>query len=80
MFSPTYEGPLAVFDDLYGKGASAVGYRRGEIITAADLMYSMLMASACESAGILAYHVGGQSIANFIDMTAVIKRCISESR
>ena len=64
----TYEAPLAVFDDLYGKGASAVGYTRGEVITATDLMYSMLMASACESAGILAYHVGGQSIANFIDM------------
>lgn len=64
----TYEAPLAVFDDLYGKGASAVGYSRGELIVATDLMYSMIMASACESAGILAYNVGGQSIANFIDM------------
>lgn len=64
----TYEAPLAVFDDLYGKGASAVGYSRGELIVATDLMYSMLLASACESAGILAYNVGGQSIANFIDM------------
>ncbi|MBQ3162243.1 MAG: D-alanyl-D-alanine carboxypeptidase [Oscillospiraceae bacterium] len=62
------EAPLAVFDDLYGKNPSSVGYSRGEVITARDLMYSMLMASACESAGILAYHVGGESIPNFIDM------------
>ncbi len=62
------EAPLAVFDDLYGKNPSSVGYSRGEIITANDLMYSMLMASACESAGILAYHVGGDSIPNFVDM------------
>lgn len=62
------EAPLVVFDDLYGKNPSSVGYSRGEVITARDLMYSMLMASACESAGILAYHVGGESIPNFIDM------------
>ncbi|MBQ8826295.1 MAG: D-alanyl-D-alanine carboxypeptidase [Oscillospiraceae bacterium] len=63
-----YEAPLAVFDDLYGKGASAIGYSRGEIATANDLMYSMLIYSACESAGILAYHVGGESIPNFVSM------------
>lgn len=63
-----YEAPLVVFDDLYGKGASAVGYSRGEIATVTDLMYSMLMYSACESAGILAYNVGGESIPNFINM------------
>lgn len=64
----SYTAPLAVFDDLYGKGASSVGYSRGEVITATDLMYSMLMSSACESAGILAYCVGGDSIQNFVDM------------
>lgn len=64
----SYTAPLAVFDDLYGKGASSVGYTRGEIITATDLMYSMIMASACESADILAYYVGGESMQNFVDM------------
>lgn len=63
-----YEAPLAVFDDLYGKNPSAVGYSRGEIISVNDLMYSMLMYSACESAGILAYNVGGDSMPNFVDM------------
>lgn len=63
-----YEAPLVVFDELYGTGASVVGYARGEIITASDLMYTLLMYSACESAGILAYNVGGGSIPNFVDM------------
>lgn len=64
----TFEAPLVVFDELYGRGASAVGYSRGEIATVSDLMYSMLMYSACESAGILAYNVGGESIPNFVSM------------
>jgi len=63
-----FKAPLVVFDELYGQGASSVGYSNGEEISVNDLMYSMLMASACESAGILAYNVGGNSIPNFIDM------------
>lgn len=63
-----YEAPLVVFDDLYLTGALTLGYCYGEVITAKDLMYSMLVYSACESAGILAYNVGGDSIQNFVDM------------
>ncbi len=68
IYNTSYEAPLVVFDELYGMGASSVGYSRGEIATVADYMYSMLMYSACESAGILAYNVGGNSIPNFISM------------
>ncbi|MBQ8786671.1 MAG: hypothetical protein IJZ61_03450, partial [Oscillospiraceae bacterium] len=28
-----FEAPLVVFDDLYGKNPSSVGYSRGEVIT-----------------------------------------------
>lgn len=63
-----YEAPLVVFDELYGQNPSSVGLSRGEITSAKDLMYSMLMKSACESAGILAYYVGGESMSNFVDM------------
>lgn len=63
-----FEAPLAVFDDLYNTGALTVGYSRGETISVKDLMYSMLIYSACESAGILAYNVGGGSIPNFVSM------------
>jgi D-alanyl-D-alanine carboxypeptidase (penicillin-binding protein 5/6) len=64
----TYEAPLAVFDELYKTGASTVGFSRGEVTTVKDLMYSMLMLSACESAGILAYNVGDGDTAKFIRM------------
>lgn len=64
----TFEAPLVVFDELYGTGATAVGLSRGEVTTVADLMYSMMIHSACESAGILAYNVGGESIPNFVNM------------
>ena len=63
-----FEAPLAVFDELYGQNASAVGLERGEIVSVTDLLYSLMLKSACESAGILAYHVGGESTANFVDM------------
>lgn len=63
-----FEAPLAVFDELYGMGASSVGLERGEETSVTDLLYSLMLKSACESAGVLAYHVGGESTANFIDM------------
>jgi D-alanyl-D-alanine carboxypeptidase (penicillin-binding protein 5/6) len=64
----TFEAPLAVFDELYLTGASTVGYSRGEVATVKDLMYSMLMLSACESAGILAYNIGDGDSHKFIQM------------
>ncbi len=64
----SFEAPLVVFDELYGQNASAVGLSNGEIVTVTDLLYSLMLKSACESAGILAYHVGGESISNFVDM------------
>lgn len=63
-----FEAPLVVFDELYGQNPSTVGLERGEQVTVTDLLYSLMLKSACESAGILAYHVGGESIANFVDM------------
>ena len=63
-----FEAPLAVYDDLYMTGALTVGYNKGEIIRVKDLLYSMVIYSACESAGILAYNVGNESIPNFVDM------------
>ncbi|MCR5805915.1 MAG: D-alanyl-D-alanine carboxypeptidase [Oscillospiraceae bacterium] len=68
MESTTYEAPQIVFDELYGMGASAVGLTKGEVTTVKDLLYSLLLKSACESAGILAYNVGNGSIPNFVSM------------
>ncbi|MDR0987816.1 MAG: D-alanyl-D-alanine carboxypeptidase [Ruminococcus sp.] len=62
-----FEAPLAVFDELYGQGASSVGYSRGEVAKVKDLLYSLLMLSACESAGILAWNVG-ETQTEFVQM------------
>lgn len=37
-------------------------------ITYWDLLYSLMVCSACESANILAYNIGGESIENFVRM------------
>ncbi len=37
-------------------------------VTYWDLLYSMMVCSACESANLLAYNVGGRSIDNFVNM------------
>lgn len=37
-------------------------------ITYWDLLYTLMVCSACESANILAYNVGGESIENFVQM------------
>jgi D-alanyl-D-alanine carboxypeptidase (penicillin-binding protein 5/6) len=62
-----YEAPFVIFDELQGQGASMVGYSPGEVITVTDLLYSLLIHSACDSAGILAWNVGGTQ-SKFIDM------------
>jgi D-alanyl-D-alanine carboxypeptidase (penicillin-binding protein 5/6) len=62
-----FEAPLAVFDELYGQGASSVGYSRGEVAKVTDLLHSLLMLSACESAGILAWNVADTQ-AEFVQM------------
>ena len=62
------EAPAYVFDELYMTGASTADFRPYETASAQDLMYGMLLQSACEAASILGNHVGGNSISNFVDM------------
>ena len=61
--------PGYIFDELYEiGGASTADFRRNEEATAKDLMYGMMLQSACEAASILADYVGGGSVSNFVDM------------
>lgn len=57
-----------IFDELYGLGASTADFRPNEVASMNDLLYGMLLQSACEAASIIAYHVGGSSIQNFVTM------------
>ena len=46
-------------------------------ITYWDALYSMMLASACESANILAYNIGGGSIEHFCEMMNCTQRIIT---
>lgn len=60
--------PSYVFDELYQSGASTADFRPYETAPVKDLLYGMILQSACEAANILADYVGGGSMPKFIEM------------
>lgn len=60
--------PPYVFDELYKTGASTADFRPNETASVKDLMYGMILQSACEAASILADYVGGGSVSKFVQM------------
>lgn len=62
------EAPSYIFDELYLSGASTADFLPYEIASAKDLMYGMLLPSACEAASILADYVGNGSVNTFVQM------------
>lgn len=61
------EAPSYIFDELYQSGASTADFRPREVATAKDLLYGLMLQSACEAGSILADHVGG-SVEGFVEM------------
>lgn len=59
--------PSYVYDELYMKGASTADIRQGETLSMEDLLYALLLPSACEAANIIADYVGNGSIDAFVD-------------
>ena len=56
--STTYvSGPSTCFDELYMTGASTADIRIGEEVSYKDLLYALMLRSACEAANIIAYNV-----------------------
>lgn len=60
--------PSYIYDELYLSGASTADIRRGETVTALDLLYAMMLPSSCEAASMFADYIGGGSIPAFVDM------------
>ncbi len=66
--STTYwSGGYECFDELYLTGASTADIRNGEKVSVKDLLYALMLRSACEAANILAVNVAG-SLSGFADM------------
>ncbi len=60
--------PSYVFDELFGLGASNADIRHGEQITVRDLLYALMLRSACEASGILAHYICPDDPAAFVAM------------
>ncbi len=61
------EAPSYIFDELYQTGASTADFRPREVATAEELLYGLMLQSACEAGSILADYVGG-SVEGFVEM------------
>lgn len=59
--------PGYIFDDLYTLNASTADIRRGEEVRMIDLLYALLLASACEAGSIIADYMGDGDIQAFVD-------------
>lgn len=66
--STTYvSGGYECFDELYLTGASTADIRNGEKVSYKDLLYALMLRSACEAANIIAVNIGG-TLGGFADM------------
>ncbi|MFA5659370.1 MAG: serine hydrolase, partial [Oscillospiraceae bacterium] len=59
--------PSTAFDELYLQDASTADFRIGEEASYSDLLYGLMLQSACEAANIIAYNLGkDNSMADFV--------------
>ena len=66
--STTYvSGTSACYDELYMTGCSTADIQIGEKVSYKDLLYALMLRSACEAANIIAYNVAG-SLEGFAKM------------
>lgn len=66
--STTYVcGTSECFDELYLTGCSTADIQIGEMVSYKDLLYALMLRSACEAANIIAYNVAG-SLEDFVEM------------
>lgn len=66
--STTYvSGGYECFDELYLTGCSTADIQPGEKISYKDLLYALMLRSACEAANIIAVNIGG-SLSGFAEM------------
>lgn len=59
--------PPYIFDELFGLDASTADIRPNEVLSMQDLLYALMLSSACEAASIIADYVCGGDISAFVD-------------
>lgn len=64
----TVTAPSYIYDEFDGLGVSTADVRRGEEVRIIDLLYGLMLQSACEAASILADYIGNGQISTFVEM------------
>lgn len=73
LTSEKVSGDTMAFDDIYGLGASNADIRQGEELCYLDLLYALMLPSACEAANIIAENIS-PSLSSFnFEMNAKAK-------
>lgn len=60
--------PAVLFNEFAGKNASTADFRQGEEAPARDLIYGLMLQSACEAASILGNYIAGEDLPAFVEM------------
>lgn len=62
------KAPSYLYDEFYGLNVSNADIRQGEEVRMIDLIYAMMLPSACEASSIIADYIGGGNITEFVEM------------
>lgn len=60
--------PSSAYNDFAGMSVSTADIRAGEEVSYRDLLYALMLPSACEAGNIIAYNIGGGNIQTFVKM------------
>lgn len=57
----------ALFSEILAEGGVNIALKTGETLTVKDLLYAVMLPSACDAAELLAWHFGKGNVSNFVD-------------
>jgi len=60
--------PAYLYDEFYGMNVSNADVKQFEEVRMLDLLYAMMLQSACEASSIIADHIGDGNISEFVDL------------
>lgn len=60
--------PSVAFDEFANQRVSTADFRQYETVSYSDLLYGLLIQSACEASNIIAYNLGNEDMSKFIVM------------
>ena len=57
----------SLYSEIIREGGANIAIKSDEVFSCKDLLYAMMLPSACDAAELLAYHFGGQSVESFVE-------------